>query len=547
MVERIVADVVVAGSGIGGMAAAIRAHDLGASVAVVEKADHVGGATAWSGGQVWVGANHVAAAAGLADSVDETLEYVAAIAAALPDLFDPLRAAEWVGAAVEATRWFEEAGVIEWALIPDYPDYYFPDAPGSKPTGRYLTGAPFDGTSLGDDRKLLADAPHWPMGITYGEMFAWGGLSSRDRWDREVMAQRQADDVLTFGQGISAAFLRGLLDRDIDLHTGREVTGLVTHGDAVGGVWAAGATGEIEVRGSVVLATGAHDWSRDLVDRWIGTPPEDGGSVAPASVGGDAIAVASPVGAATATVPGTAAPIIPGYRLSVPAFEGDTGFRACFEHCLPHTVLVNRRGERFCDDSFHPAVIAGALGEDPSGGRPNLPFFMIWDERHHRRYGLGATGPGETYPEGLIASAGSLAELAGMLGIESDGLTATVARFNEFAERGEDPDFGRGSNASVRRFRGDGDHEPNPNVGSLVEAPFHGMRMRLLNTGIAAGGLVTGTAGAVLRSDGSPIPGLFAAGECVTRISGGGAGYNSGYSLSRAMTYGYLAAGAMRG
>ena len=113
------------------------------------------------------------------------------------------------------------------------------------------------------------------------------------------------------------------------------------------------------------------------------------------------------------------------------------------------------------------------------------------------------------------------------------------------ATLGEDPHFGRGTNHSVRTFRGDGDHHPNPNVGPVIEPPFYGMRMRLLNTGIAAGGLVAGTAGKVLRDDGSEIEGLYAVGECVTRTTGGGAGYNSGYSLSRAMTYGYLAATAI--
>ncbi|MCH2617003.1 MAG: FAD-dependent oxidoreductase, partial [Acidimicrobiales bacterium] len=51
-------DVVVVGSGIGGLSAAMRAHSLGAAVCIVEKSPHLGGATAWSGGQVWVGANH---------------------------------------------------------------------------------------------------------------------------------------------------------------------------------------------------------------------------------------------------------------------------------------------------------------------------------------------------------------------------------------------------------------------------------------------------------------------------------------------------------
>ena len=144
-----------------------------------------------------------------------------------------------------------------------------------------------------------------------------------------------------------------------------------------------------------------------------------------------------------------------------------------YEHCMPHTILVNRAGDRFCDDSFHPAVIKGVMASTA---------------------------------DGLVSWAANLGELAVALDIDPEGLISTVERFNTHAEWGDDPKFGCGTNASVRTFRGDGDQKPNPNVGPLVDAPFHRMRMRLLNTGIAAG-------------------------ECVTRTTGGSAGYNSGYSV----------------
>jgi 3-oxosteroid 1-dehydrogenase len=537
--------VIVVGSGIGGMAAAIRAHELGATVHLVEKAAHLGGATAWSGGQVWVGANHVAAAAGLVDSIDDTLTYVEAIAGDHPELFDPVMAREWVEGAIAAARWYDEVDVIEWRMIPGYEDYYYPDAPGSRATGRYLTGESFAGSSLGDSRKLILDAPGWPIGITYEEMFEWGGVAARDRWDAEVMAQRRRDDIATFGQGIASWFAKGVLDRDITVYTNQPVSSLLTDRGRVVGIRSVTPAGTLELTGTVILATGSHDWSRALADTYIGVPVDDGGSLAPLSVAGDGILLGTSVGADTASVPGTAAPITPGYLLPDPQFEGDSGFRGCYEHCMPHTILVNRDGERFCDDSFHPAVIAGAMGTDDAGSRPNLPFFMIWDDWHHQRYGLGITGPGEPYVDGLVTSAPDLHRLAEALGIDTIGLASTVDRFNEHAEHGEDPAFGRGSNASVRTFRGDGDHRPNPNVGPIVESPFHGMRMRLLNTGIAAGGLVAGSGGRVLRPDGSVLEGLYAVGECVTRTTGGGAGYNSGYSLCRAMTYGYLSATAI--
>jgi 3-oxosteroid 1-dehydrogenase len=375
-------DVIVVGSGIGGMAAAVRAHELGAAVALVEKASYLGGATAWSGGQVWVGANHVAEREGHHDSIADTLTYVEAIAASHPELFDSAMAHEWVEGAIEAARWFEDVGAIAWRLIPGYEDYYYPDAPGSRPTGRYLTGQPFDGSTLGDQRKLILDAPHWPIGITYEEMFAWGGVSARDRWDTELMAQRRRDDIVTFGQGIASWFAKAVLDRDIAVYTGQPVTELVVDDDRVVGIRSDGGTdpdaGVLELTGSVILATGAHDWSRALTDTYIGVPADDGGSLTPPSIGGDGIGLGTAVGAGTGSVPGTAAPITPGYLLPDPQFEGDSGFRGCYEHCMPHTILVNGAGERFCDDSFHPAVIAGVMHEDETGARPNLPFFMIW-------------------------------------------------------------------------------------------------------------------------------------------------------------------------
>ena len=49
---------------------------------------------------------------------------------------------------------------------------------------------------FGESRKLLVDAPHWPIGITYEEMFAWGGVSVMIRWDKGVMDRRKVSWIL---------------------------------------------------------------------------------------------------------------------------------------------------------------------------------------------------------------------------------------------------------------------------------------------------------------------------------------------------------------
>ena len=533
--------VVIVGAGIGGLTAAITAAELGLDVTLVEKGSKVGGAAAYSGGQVWLGANHVARRQGIEDSVADTMAYVQAAAGRDASSVDRALCERWIRGAADAAAWLEQVGAIRWELIPDYPDYYYPSLPGARAAGRYLTGAPFHGRQLGEARAQLHVSPHFPVGITYGEMFAWGGMSSKSRWDWNLVAERRAQDVLTFGTGIVAALFQAVLRRPVRLLLGHAAVELLHTDGGVSGVRCEGPQGSMDLHGAVILATGAHDWSRHFSERFTGIPPEDGGSVTPDTISGDAMTLVAPLGGEVRALPAWAAPVLPGYRLTGPAFDGDTGYRACFEHCLPHTFLVNRHGARFCDDSFHSDIVARALQQDASGQPANLPIFMVWDENHHAKYGLGRAMPGQDYPEGLVTSAPTLAELAQRLGIDGAGLEATAQRFNTLARTGTDSDFGRGSNLSVRRFRGDWNQQPNPNMGTVERAPFHGMRMRLLNTGIAAGGVRTDGDGRVLRADGVAVEGLYVVGEGSARAAAG-VGYNSGYSLSRAMAFGWLAA-----
>jgi 3-oxosteroid 1-dehydrogenase len=78
-------------------------------------------------------------------------------------------------------------------------------------------------------------------------------------------------------------------------------------------------------------------------------------------------------------------------------------------------------------------------------------------------------------------------------------------------------------------------------MGTIIEPPFHGLSLRLLCTAIGPAGASTTLAGRVVNPTGGPVPGLYAVGSVAAPTSSG-TGYNSGFSLSRALTFGFLAA-----
>ena len=138
---------------------------------------------------------------------------------------------------------------------------------------------------------------------------------------------------------------------------------------------------------------------------------------------------------------------------------------------LPHAIVVNREGRRFGDESFYGFLLRAVKVLDDATGRfPNYPCYLVGDNRYRTRYRLGDA---EEWPANL-AQAPRLDELAGVLGIDPDGLVAQIAAFNEQAERGDDPEFDRGTLPYSRLRAGDPNQEPNPNLGSLREPPFLG-------------------------------------------------------------------------
>lgn len=547
--------VLVVGAGLSGLATALGVALGGRDAEVFEAADLVGGAAAYSGGQVWCADNHVARREGIeGDTLDLGEAYVRDIGHSHPELLDEQAMRRWLTTSPGALERWEEVGAIRWTVIPGLADYHH-EAAGAREAGRYLTNEVVDGSVLGAWRDRLRVSPYFPVGTTYAEMFVRGrrltyvddnqdgeaqaGVQAFGLPEARESAERKDGDPLTFGTGVVASFLARVVQEDrVTIHTGHPVVELLTdEAGAVVGLRADGPDGPVERHGPVVLATSTYDWDAELVQELVGLGPEDWGSVAPDSVKGDGIRLARAVGGAVAQLPATAIPMLPGWRSEIGA-----GYSYGPDYAMPHSMIVDASGHRYCDDSYWVDIVAKTMDPDDR----HLPFFLVFDEQHHQKYGLGVTPPGGDYPEGLVTSAPTLRELGEALGIDGDQLEKTAATFSSNARQGVDPEWGRGSVTYVKKFAGDPAHEPNPVLGPVEQAPFHGFRLRFVGTGIGTSGVHIDGDGHVLNELGTPVAGLYAVGSCAA-LTTVGTGYNSGIALGRGLTLAHLVSRELTG
>ena len=527
-------DFLCIGGGLGGLAAALRAADAGLDVLIVEKSPLIGGVAAYSGGVVWVGNNHLQRGAGLEDSTDDTTTYLRWVARDA-GTFDEELLATFVRRAPEAVEYFGDLGVRFQST--GLGDQYHPDAPGSKPGGRILE-VTVDGDALGPWRDRCRSSPHFRLlGLTHDEVRRAGGDLVAGDVLADLHRRRRESDFWTWGPGLSAGFAAAaLVQRGVPILLGTRCVELIQTGDRVSGAVVDTGRSRLEVRArrGVLVATGSYGNAPYAADM-EGLPEIFEAS--PPVLDGDALTLVQPTGAALAHAGG--AFTIFGYESPTERHPGtDVPLHRELSRALglPHAIVVNRAGKRFGDESFYGFLLRAVKERDAAGQFPNYPCFLIGDNRYRSRYGLGDT---PEWPADL-AQAPRLADLAVALGIDPGGLEAEVAAFNEPADEGNDPAFGRGSLPYSRLRAGDPNQSPNPNLGSLRQPPFWGLPLKLLGTGIYSTGLLINGNAQVLSEDRRPIDGLYATGNAAAYVEQ--PGYVGGLANARAITYAYLAA-----
>jgi 3-oxosteroid 1-dehydrogenase len=534
------ADLVAIGSGVGGLASAITAHDQGLSALVLERSAQVGGVTALSQGQMWVAGNRHARALGIEDSPASGYRYLKRLAMGYGDDATILNNVLHAPLALE---YFEERIGLRMNVIRGCPDYYYGVIDDSVAEGRLLEVEPFPAATLGEWQSRTRLSPQVPYGLTTQDIADKGGLAAMAKWDYELMGKRLANDERCAGAGLAAYFVKGVLDRNIPMYTGVNAGQLIGDGERIVGVRATRDGQDLFIRANrgVVIAVSSYERDRKYGYNKTLANQIDPESMLFSTIDGANFRLAGPFGARIARVPE-----VTGIAIHVPGEEDEEGkplWRSVMPIIgLPHFIVVNRQGRRFGNEAFYRALYYTIdLIEGATQTHPNFPCWVVIDSQARENYAFGSVVPGQDWPEGLGVQADNLQELADKAGIDAEGLTSTVSRFNAYAEKGEDPEFGRGTHPWSAWMCGDPSHEPNPNLGPLTKPPFYAVELsRMAMTGIPATGLLTDHHSRVVGWDDDPIPGLYAAGNSVARMETG-AVMQSGLSNTRGMLHGWLA------
>lgn len=541
-------DIVVVGSGAGGMTAAITAARKGASVVLIEKAPHYGGSSARSGGGVWIPNNDALKAAGVEDTPDAARTYLHSI---IGDVVPAERIDTYIDRGPEMLSFIQKNSALELAWVPGYSDYY-PEAPGGRAGGRSVEPKPFDGNRLGDDLTLLEpDYVKAPSNFVITQAdYKWlnllmrnprGPLRAAKVGARFVWAKITKKNLLVRGQALMAGLRIGLRDAGVPLLLDTALTDLVVEDGVVRGVRVEsdGEERTIRARKGVILATGGFEHNAEMREQYQRQPIGTEWSVGAKANTGDGIRAGQAVGGAVDFMDDA------WWGPSFPLTGGP--WFALSERSLPGCMMVNSAGKRFVNESapYVEATHAMYGGKHGRGDGPgeNIPAWLVLDQRYRNRYTFAGITPGQPFPKrwfkaGVIVKADTVSELAEKIGVPASALTDTVERFNGFARSGRDEDFGRGE-SKYDHYYGDPRNKPNPSLAVIGKAPYYAIKVVPGDLG-TKGGLVTDVDARVLKEDGTVIDGLYATGNVSSPVMGHTYA-GPGATIGPAMTFGYLA------
>jgi succinate dehydrogenase/fumarate reductase flavoprotein subunit len=549
-------DLLVVGSGASGLACAVTAAWHGLEVVLVEKEALIGGASAWSGGWMWVPGNPLARRAGIEEDPQQPRTY---LKNELGDRYDAALVDAFLDNCGPMVAFFEEHTALQFVdgnAIPVIHGH----VPGAATQGHQVAAAPYDGRRVGPLierlRPTMRETSFIGMPIMAGHdliafLTATRSIKSLLHVSKRVcrhlldLAIHGRAMQLVNGVALVARLAKSAENLGVRLITSAPARRLIVEDGIVLGAVVATADGDIEIRArrGVVLAAGG--FPNDVQRRKNLFPRTPTGlehlALPPQSCSGDGITLGESAGGSLAT--DLASPVAWAPVSRVQYADGSVGhFPHIIDRAKPGLIGVLRNGKRFVNEAdgyydYTAAMVAAV----PAG--EEVASWIICDHRFQRRYGLGISKPfplplGPYLRSGYLKRGASIAELAAACGIAPDALVETIDQFNVHARRGEDPQFGRGS-TPYNRKQGDPLHAPNPCVAPIEQGPFYAVKVLPGSFGTFAG-LKTNGHAQVLGRDGTPITGLYAVGTDMASVMRGF--YPSGgINLGPAMTFGYIA------
>jgi 3-oxosteroid 1-dehydrogenase len=542
-------DLLIVGSGGGGMVAALAALDWGLEPLIVEKQSLVGGSTGLSGGMVWLPNNPLMRRDGIPDSHEDGLAYLADVVGDIGAFSSPARREVFLTAGSEMVTFLLREGV-RLVRCPGWSDYY-PNHKGGNAAGRGVEGIPFNAAELGSwsDKVQPSMAKNFGFVVLTNELRSVQYFNRAPRafavamrvFARTWAARIRRREMLTNGASLIAQMLKALIglgEGDPPLWTNAAMEDLIVEGDRVVGarVKRDGATLSIEARRGVLLAAGGFGHNADMRRRYSGNQPNDGKwSIANAGDTGEVLQTAMDLGAKTDLLDEA------WWLPSVFIADGGAAAKSLGSgRQRPGAIYVDSTGRRFCNESNSYVEVGKAMYANKA-----VPCWMVFDEGYVGRYVSGANPlkkrrlPEELIERGAVVRGETIGQLARQIDVPATELENTIRRFNGFAAKGLDPDFGRGQSA-YNECLGDPGYRPNAAIGPLQRAPYYATRVLPADVG-TCGGVITNEHAQVLDEQDRAIEGLYATGNTTATVMG--RTYpGAGASIANTMVFGYVAA-----
>lgn len=517
-------DVVVVGSGAAGLTAGLTAKLQGMKSLVIEKTDRYGGASAISGGALWIPNNHIIKGAGVPDTHELARQYLdSTIGDRVPE---ELKEA-YITRGPEMLRFlYNKTKHMRFQYAKGYSDYY-PEKPGGLSQGRSIEPLIFDLTKMGSLANSMRRATLSTKGFTMNSYefhkvnmitrTLKGKTTALKLGARLVKSKVTKSDPVALGEALIARLRLSLAEangelwlstafKDFIMGKGR-VIGIIVERD--------GQELKIEAKKGVVLSSGGFSHNQTLREKYLPSPTNAAWTSSPEGQTGDILEPGVKIGATLDLMDkvwGAPSVIDPqGHPFFLVADRG-----------VPNMIVVDSAGQRFVNEAAPYHEFVDTMYKHQEVTQQAVPSWILIDASAKSRYIFTGLFPGQAFPKswfehGVAKSAETIEELARQMDVPVKSLVATVNRFNDFVRNGHDDDFYRGDSAYDNYY---GDPTlPNPNLAEIKKAPFYALRLYPGDIG-TKGGLVVDEYARVIKENGEPIEGLYASGNCSASIMG---------------------------